>query len=353
VLEKIGDVTASLLQKGKDLLSGLWDGAKAVFAQVIAWHIALPKALFDAIGDVARTLLSRGEDLLSGLWDGAKAVFTEVIAWVAAIPKKVFDAIGDVARTLLSRGTDLIEGFFDGVTNAWDRLKGFFSDVKDKVVGLVGNAASWLGQTGADLIGGFMNAAKAPFMAPSGAAYRFFADMPDKIADAIESGAQFLRNVGAKIIDFIKSGISGAWHFIVDLVADKVRSLPGSIAGAVGGAVSSAVNVVNPFKADGGYFDRATAGIFGEAGPEVILPLSRPGRLRELLAMPEVSGPVGAALGRGRAVASSSAASGGSSWPGGVTVIVHGDVYGERDFQMKVLDGFVTLSRQGVTMPWD
>lgn len=51
--------------------------------------------------------------------------------------------------------------------------------------------------------------------------------------------------------------------------------------------------------ADGGYFGGPDIRLIGEAGAEVVLPLTRPNRLRELLADPRVLTPIGAALGGG------------------------------------------------------
>jgi len=49
----------------------------------------------------------------------------------------------------------------------------------------------------------------------------------------------------------------------------------------------------------GGYFDSPEVGLYGEAGPEVILPLSKPARLRELLSDARVLTPITAAMGGG------------------------------------------------------
>lgn len=53
--------------------------------------------------------------------------------------------------------------------------------------------------------------------------------------------------------------------------------------------------------AEGGVMRRATPAIVGEAGPEAVLPLSRPGRMAEILADPSVAGPIAAAMGGGGA----------------------------------------------------
>lgn len=59
------------------------------------------------------------------------------------------------------------------------------------------------------------------------------------------------------------------------------------------------INGVQRYKAfaEGGYVDRPTSSMVGEAGPEVVLPLSRPKRMSALLSDPRVFGPLSDAMG--------------------------------------------------------
>lgn len=52
-------------------------------------------------------------------------------------------------------------------------------------------------------------------------------------------------------------------------------------------------------RAEGGYIGRPELSVIGEAGPEVVLPLNRPGRIRELLSDPRVAEPLAGAVGGG------------------------------------------------------
>lgn len=84
--------------------------------------------------------------------------------------------------------------------------------------------------------------------------------------------------------------------------------------------------------ANGGYFDRATSAIIGEAGPEVALPLTRPSRIRELLDDPRISQPIVSAMGGD--IGSPDAGgigAGGVPTGGGSTLIVPTTVYGTDD----------------------
>ncbi len=82
--------------------------------------------------------------------------------------------------------------------------------------------------------------------------------------------------------------------------------------------VNIVANAIGFDFAEGGYIGSPIYGAtVGEAGPEVILPLTNQARMRELLALPQVAGPLAAALGNLQAV---SGGGGGSSGGGGSVV---------------------------------
>lgn len=85
-----------------------------------------------------------------------------------------------------------------------------------------------------------------------------------------------------------------------DLARERGVTLRVSVTG--GGSVSikqSSSKVDFVAAANGYYADRPTFGLWGEAGPEAIIPLSRPGAAAEVLSNPAVRGPVTEALGAG------------------------------------------------------
>jgi len=76
-------------------------------------------------------------------------------------------------------------------------------------------------------------------------------------------------------------------------------------------AVNAALHSVNG-QADGGYISGFTYSTLGEEGPEAVLPLTKPSRMRQLLADPRIADPVAAAMG-GFGGSSGGASSGGMS----------------------------------------
>lgn len=101
-------------------------------------------------------------------------------------------------------------------------------------------------------------------------------------AKALQSAIRTLRGSGIDLLGTLKSIIDRGLRVagILSSMRDAARNLASSIADIpslpdLGGGFFN-------FFADGGIVNRATAAIIGEAGPEVVLPLSDPARSREL-----------------------------------------------------------------------
>lgn len=105
-------------------------------------------------------------------------------------------------------------------------------------------------------------------------------------------------NAFGTVFGAVKSVINSAADAVNNVIG-KVQSainLVNSLAGKVSSVVSKAGGLAGkiPFTANGGIFNGAQARIIGEAGPEAVVPLSRPARAAEILReaglLPEASG---------------------------------------------------------------
>jgi hypothetical protein len=105
----------------------------------------------------------------------------------------------------------------------------------------------------------------------------------------------------------------------------------------VGGSISAESLIL---RAEGGYVDRPELGWTGEAGAEAVLPLTRPGRIRQLLGDPRISGPIYDALGGGGDVTN---VAGGSVNVGTIAVGTRDDL----PEAMDALDGLAWRLRVG------
>lgn len=269
--------------------SALWDGIKEVVRG--AWSII--NGVVDAGWNILRTAFGVALGLISAawstawhalhtllvdVWEGVKKAVSSgidtVVGFLKALPGKAVSAVGSVATTLLSAGKSLIEGFFNGIQELWKTVSTWLGNMASRILGAVPSMASVLLGAGKGLIQGLYNGALEVW----GGFYTWLKSLPGKVRDAISS--------------------------IPGIVSDTLSNVPGA------GLVKKGWNAVR--NAEGGFYDRATFGLFGEDGPEVILPLSKPDRLRELLALPQVSSALGALSGPGTTSTVDTSATGGA-----------------------------------------
>lgn len=129
------------------------------------------------------------------------------------------------------------------------------------------------------------------FLAQKGAV-KGLNDFLDKVSKNT-FGEDFLNNPAFKLVNQKITDVA-------ILAATKALTAGVKDQGEINDAVKQALSTIpgiGPLKfADGGVVNTATAGIFGEAGREAILPLTRPMRMADILSHPQVLPPVLAAL---------------------------------------------------------
>ncbi len=127
-----------------------------------------------------------------------------------------------------------------------------------------------------------------------------------KIEDLLLEMEVLDEGVVAEVLTIAETeGAWAAYHFLVNYINSHSATLTlqantapiWNAINAIRGAVIL-LRLAQGF-AEGGYVNRPTPGVFGEAGPEVVLPLTNPRRMKELMAMPQVAGPISAAMGYG------------------------------------------------------
>lgn len=109
-------------------------------------------------------------------------------------------------------------------------------------------------------------------------------------ARRLRSPLRTIRGITSTIASFARTfrgALSGA-AFWAGRIRDAINSIsiPSSPGGVIGAALAGALS---RFFQEGGIVTRPTRAIIGEAGPEVVIPLTRPDRARELLAISGLS----------------------------------------------------------------
>jgi hypothetical protein len=206
----------------------------------------------------AAALTALGEWLLN-------TAIPAVVQFFLDLPGNIFDALATLGQTLLDVFTSAMEGARDVVSNLITEIVDFFRNLPGTIALLgfaIADAALGIGQA---IIGGIISGL-------TGAG--------EAIGDAASS---ILDGIG-NIVDGIREGIGKA---IDNLIPNEIAKVEIEIAGRKVTIVPGIPLPDNPLKsagfyAGGGIFDRPTAGIFGEAGKEVLIPLTNPARAAQL-----------------------------------------------------------------------
>ncbi|WP_061443897.1 phage tail tape measure protein [Streptomyces sp. CCM_MD2014] len=318
---QIGGFFTSAFETGKQAVS---DGTTAVvdfFVQlpgrILAGLAALPGLLLDAFtsavayvaiglltavagivfvftelpGRIWNALLGLGALLLAAFQAGWSAVtawlgqaLTSTIAFFAALP-------GRVGGALASFGSFLLGALVSGFNSARSRISGWISEAVGFFAALPGRVGGALSSFGSfllrNIVAGF-NSARSRISGWISEAVGFFRALPGKIgsalsalpgrlASAFSSAASRARSAVSSLI----SGIVGLFRGLPGKIVSAVGNIGGQIMSKIKSGLPSAVKKYLPF-ANGGVVLGPTHALIGEAGPEVVIPLTRPKRARQL-----------------------------------------------------------------------
>lgn len=150
IVSAIGDVGSLLLDKGRDVISGLLSGIASIFGSgggggdstVSGFMGGVPGKIVSAIGDVLSLLVQKGKDIIAGLLSGIGQALVGLMAMVAGIPVAILNAFAGIGpTTLFSKGADLVGGLISGITSKIPFLGSAVSAVTSVVGGLTGGGS--------------------------------------------------------------------------------------------------------------------------------------------------------------------------------------------------------------------
>jgi TP901 family phage tail tape measure protein len=144
----VWDVIVGLLKSALNTISTFIGLFVAVFTAAwdLLWH-AVQTAFFDAwkpiteffkyiwaniVGafkDAKHWLVQIGKDIIGGAWDGIKTAWNDVYGWFADLAKMINSAIGNLDNLLYNIGHAILEGLLHGMQAAWKDVTGFISGI--------------------------------------------------------------------------------------------------------------------------------------------------------------------------------------------------------------------------------
>jgi phage-related protein len=268
--------------------SGFWSGVKAVFTTIVGFFTGLPGRIRTALGNIAERI----RDLFGNMatWARQKVTtgFTAAVTWIRGLPGRVVTALGNIA-------TRVSNVFQTVVRWVQEKVRTGFNAVVTWITSFPGNFVRGLGNISTRVANIFKNlatAAKEKVTTGFTRIVEWIKGVPGKITAL---GRSFL-DAGKTLIQKIVDGIGAAASY----VGGVARKIVNGVIGFVNDRIINGLNNMLDFTimgvhinppdiphiptlAAGAVVDRATLAVVGEAGPEAVVPLSRPRRRDEVL----------------------------------------------------------------------
>lgn len=270
ILQKLASAITWLLQKGKDIVQGLWNGAKAVWSNVYAWLGQVALAIIAKFVNAINWLVKGGRAVLGGLWNGAKAVWSSVSTWLSSVGTAIVGKFGNAINWLVGAGKNVLNGLWNGAKNVWNSVTGWFGRIGTGIKAAFSGAGNWLISAGKSIISGLLKG-----LSNAGGVVSAAAGIASQVAHAIVN----------KIIDGVNAVIPHRISVEMPFPPHKKFSVP-------------LLPNIPHWNALGGIYNRATVVGVGEAGKEVILPLTNPARAWDLVKRSGLLNVIGGYLGR-------------------------------------------------------
>lgn len=136
IVTQLGDALGVLVDWGSDLISGLLTGATDFFrVDVMLWFSHVTETIKDQIAKNPLTvLLQMGRDIIQGLWNGIKEIWNKLTGWIADAASHLPGfikgplGIGSPSKVFHGLGTDTAQGFYIGLQEGWSKVETLAGD---------------------------------------------------------------------------------------------------------------------------------------------------------------------------------------------------------------------------------
>ena len=109
---------------------------------VVNFFTALPGRILGALTGAAKWLVQRGKDIITGLADGIIDTWTTTLTWFGKLGSLIVTGVGDAAKWLYSAGGDIVTGLINGISDSWSKVWSF---LKSKLGDLMHNVMHFFG----------------------------------------------------------------------------------------------------------------------------------------------------------------------------------------------------------------
>jgi hypothetical protein len=108
-----------------------------VLSTVVSYFSQFGGRIISALGDLLSLLVQSGRNIVTGLWNGIKAVWDTVVGWFKGLPSAIMKALGIASppQWAIDSGTHIMNGLLKGIAHGAADVKGFFVNLAKSVTG--------------------------------------------------------------------------------------------------------------------------------------------------------------------------------------------------------------------------
>ncbi|MYX39048.1 MULTISPECIES: hypothetical protein [unclassified Streptomyces] len=286
------DALTSLPERIATFFTGLWTTVSTAvvtgFNAVVTFFAQLPGLILSALAALPGLLISFFVNAIAGLGIAILTGIAAVIFVFTELPGMIVSALASLGSTLLTFFTTAFTTVVAAVTSFISQVVAFFA-------ALPGQIASFLASLPGRVVSFFRSAGSSALSTARSygtQVINFFRELPGRIASGLSS-------LGSKLAEKLQSAGSAALRGaqqLISTIANAFTKLPGLILGKIGdigsqirqkiaGGLPASVRGLIPGLANGGIVTGPTFAMLGEGSrPEVVIPLTKPKRARELAA---------------------------------------------------------------------
>jgi hypothetical protein len=155
----LGSPSRKFEEIGKWLIEGLLLGMGQKLVDIILFFVTLPQTIVGLLADAGSWLVEKGGDIIGGLWRGAGDKWGEFWDWIGRIGGWIGDKFSDAWEWLKTAGRNVIGGFWNGVVEKWNEFRQWLGELPGKIWDVFSGDiqfSNW-GVAGTNLVIGFWN----------------------------------------------------------------------------------------------------------------------------------------------------------------------------------------------------
>lgn len=238
-------------------------------------------------------VLTEIKNVATKVWNAVSSFISEVIG-------KIREIITSTVTTILAAWKRGWESVRAAASRAWSAIRSLITSGINAVRGAISKGLNAV----RSIFSRIWNALPSPVRSAMGSIKSLVSRGVNAVFGTVRSLGSRISGIAGSLFNGLKSGFRSAVNWIIGRWNGLSFSVPAvKIAGKeiFGGASISTPNI--PYLANGAVVDKPTLAMIGEAGREVVLPLTRPARAMELLEESGLLSKVGPSSGAGNSTA--------------------------------------------------